>query len=903
MEHEAKQLKILALKKRIQTTLESKKIIQMLVGSLTHMGYRRVRYYDLIYDPKFTQVVMVGRYSSGMNDRDGFYGYRISESDKNYLTSLIRTKQAQLIVGREVLFRNPGSQWVKKLGLTNEAFIDVPLVVGDELIGLISVDNRGGDTPLSQADSVLLNDLASFASIAIYNARSREDFSILSEIGSESIRRQLNKDLLKYIVKTICRRLNALGCSVFLYDKDKRKLIRKETYIKGCTEHQLKSLFGEEYESGQNLTGYAYKYRKALNVTDFSHFERKTGIKFNRQNVIKYQNFVRRMTGKKVAIRNAIFAPLIVQNEKIGVVRAVNNLEGRIPFPNSDLNLIELLANLIGLIINNALSFQSINNLSKRVTLLSEVNDRLLQASQAGTEPQRLELIVKYASEIMEAENTALFLVKKKKKKKYLKLMTEYGNPNPDSDGKAELEITSRPGTGLTGHAAHYGRPICLFGDKLISHWAVRDRKSTRPYLWSKKCVSFLSAPLRRNGELIGLLKSENKYRDDGSKRQHIPFSKEDVIVSQIFANKIVLCLDVGERQRFLDSLIQQIAEPFIALDENGKILIFNQMAQDLLDWKAKDVRGKSVVRLYKDKATAKKVMRTLHKSEDNKVHDLNIECRNRSGDLIPISLSATLLLDEIGRRSGSIGVFRDLRKLRKREEESRMAIFAEITRGIAHEITDVLQTIKVDAELIGEVLVRKELDLDAVIDFSKRVLGQAVEGHRILGWMKHLRSSHEIERRRVNLNKALSMVLSQLKDKIDGKQINVRPIINKSIFVPADRFVVMLIFRNLLTNALESMRRRGTVVISARQEKEQVRVSFRDTGRGVSTNMVNRIFQPFSTTKKTTESWGLGLFFCKFLAQMMGGDVYLKETGHHGSTFVVSLNKTKPLTGGKQKK
>lgn len=894
MNHEANKLKIIHLKKRIQRVLDANQIVRMVVDTVWKIGNRRVRYYDVIYDPSFKEILLVGRYSRGMNLEKSFYGYKFYWDDKYYIRGLIKSKNPRLLTGQDVLKREPTCEWVRRYGLEKEQFIDIPLVVGKELVGLIAVDNKGKENRMTDEDLTLLTDVARLASVAISNARSRENFSILNEIGAEAMRRQLDRRLLRFIVKKICKKLNAQMSSVFLYDEVSEKLIRRETYIDGCRDYQLNKLFEEEYGLGANLTGYAFKMGKPLNVVELKDFEKRVKISVNWTNVRKYQRFAYEATGKNITLRNAIFAPLMFQNRKIGIIRVANNLRGELPFPNSDLDLLRILANQIALIIRNALSFQSREHLSRKLELLSESNDKMLKALWEATPRKRLNLVVEYASKIMEAENTALFLVKKRGKSRSLDLVTEYGNPIRDPNRKVELPIRSKPLGGLTGHAAMYGRPIRLFGDDLVKHWAVRHKKTTRRHLSSKKCVSFLTTPLRKENRLVGLLKSENKYRMQDSKSQLIPFSKEDVNLSQIFANKIVLCLDLAERQSFLNSLLQETAEPFVAVDSNGKVEGFNRMAEKLLGWKENEITGKSVVRLHKDRASAKKVKEELRTSKDHKVRDLQISCRHKSGRLIPISLSAALLLDERDEIAGSIGVFRDLRELRKNEEEERMAVFGTITGEFAHDIKGFLVKTSMISERLLQALDKGQADFDQIQDFLEMLRKNVQRSNRLLNWMKQLPSHYELKRGRVNLNNTISSVLIELLPIIRERNVRIIRRIPKSIILHGDSETITRVFKNIFTNALESMKKGGAVRITVKHRAAIVSVYIQDSGTGISQKYVERIFDPFCSTKRQQGNLGLGLFFCKYMVQLMGGDVYLAKTSSRGSTFVVELKKVR---------
>lgn len=92
----------------------------------------------------------------------------------------------------------------------------------------------------------------------------------------------------------------------------------------------------------------------------------------------------------------------------------------------------------------------------------------------------------------------------------------------------------------------------------------------------------------------------------------------------------------------------------------------------------------------------------------------------------------------------------------------------------------------------------------------------------------------------------------------------------------------------NLIRNAMEAMKGRGSIVVRTRARGSFVEVLVRDSGPGIDPSMRQNLFIPFSTTK--TQGTGLGLAISQRLVQSAGGRIELRASGEQGTTFCISL-------------
>jgi signal transduction histidine kinase len=97
-------------------------------------------------------------------------------------------------------------------------------------------------------------------------------------------------------------------------------------------------------------------------------------------------------------------------------------------------------------------------------------------------------------------------------------------------------------------------------------------------------------------------------------------------------------------------------------------------------------------------------------------------------------------------------------------------------------------------------------------------------------------------------------------------------------------------IFINLITNAVQAMDGKGRLTIAARRRAERVEVSVADTGSGIAPEHLDKIMEPFFTTKPVGQGTGLGLSIVRRIVDEHGGDIHVQSELGRGTEITVSL-------------
>ena len=135
------------------------------------------------------------------------------------------------------------------------------------------------------------------------------------------------------------------------------------------------------------------------------------------------------------------------------------------------------------------------------------------------------------------------------------------------------------------------------------------------------------------------------------------------------------------EAKRYLTRLIESSTDAIISTDKDGKIVLFNEGAETLFGYQAKEVVGRPATVLYGSEAGAKEVAREMRK-RGGTVSSFDSIVRAKDGSSIPVLISASLLHDEEGREVGTVGFATDVRE-RKRGEEALQQAYDELERRV----------------------------------------------------------------------------------------------------------------------------------------------------------------------------------------------------------------------------
>ncbi len=267
---------------------------------------------------------------------------------------------------------------------------------------------------------------------------------------------------------------------------------------------------------------------------------------------------------------------------------------------------------------------------------------------------------------------------------------------------------------------------------------------------------------------------------------------------------------------------------------------------------------------------------------------------QKKDGTVFPVEISAAVF--EVGEHKYILAIDRDITERKQAEEALQRAqqirLAGELATGLAHEIKNPLAGIKVTMAALSEEAYLTEEDRDVltkVIDEIKRI-------EYLMKSVLSFARPPKPQFIDTDVNTILDAVASlALKDRSrSGKGSRAITIVrNFETSVPrihADPMQLQQIFMNLLLNAVDAMPEGGTLVMRTffDEESSSVGVEISDTGTGVDVAVIDKLFQPFFTTKP--KGTGLGLAITKRLVEEHGGKISIQNNRDKGALFKIRL-------------
>ncbi len=223
-------------------------------------------------------------------------------------------------------------------------------------------------------------------------------------------------------------------------------------------------------------------------------------------------------------------------------------------------------------------------------------------------------------------------------------------------------------------------------------------------------------------------------------------------------------------------------------------------------------------------------------------------------------------------------------------QRAEKMAALGQLAGGLAHEINNPLGVILCYVDLLKGQLANAPQGLSDVAIIEK----QAKNCQRIVADLLKFSRGQETARQLASLNTTIEEVVQMVDHQFRQQHCEIALDLAPGLpELKIDVDKMKQVFLNLLMNARQASRsREGKILISSRFRKKarQVQVSFQDNGSGISPEIIDRIFDPFFSTKKTGEGTGLGLSVSYGIIKDHGGDIQVESEPGRWTRFTLML-------------
>jgi PAS domain S-box-containing protein len=350
----------------------------------------------------------------------------------------------------------------------------------------------------------------------------------------------------------------------------------------------------------------------------------------------------------------------------------------------------------------------------------------------------------------------------------------------------------------------------------------------------------------------------------------------------------------IRDLSRVNQMILRHAAEGIIAVSGDGALLFANPAAVRMLGWN--------------DATAVMDLHSVLHRGEEDVsscplVRDMRGETSRAaetvfttsSGQRLDVRYTASAVVEN-GRRDGSVLTFADItaqhRLERQLEQAYRVSGLGRVAATIAHEFNNVLMGIQPFAEVI-----RRRTDDEKILRAATQIATSVTRGKRVTEEILRFTQPAEPSLQSVLLGEWLGNLLPELKS-LAGRNVEIamhRP--DRPTAIRTDPEQLQQVLANLVLNARDAISEDGRIVISVYDEESSglgpsleglVLLEISDNGSGMKPEILEHIFDPLFTTKRT--GTGLGLAVAQQIIRRQGGSISAESTPGKGTTFHIVL-------------
>jgi len=562
--------------------------------------------------------------------------------------------------------------------------------------------------------------------------------------------------------------------------------------------------------------------------------------------------------------RGLVLAPISLGDQSLGTLVVAGPGVDR--FTPDDTQLLSSVGRQIGVALGNARLYAATREREREARILFETTGRFGELNDGDT---LLRAIMEGAVSLTRAS---------------------YGGTGfPDGDEMVIRRLIDAPERGPA--VLRLKTAGCLAGLTFVSgvpqvaNAAAEDARVNRATAQALGVHNLACVPLQRRGRVIGVLFVGNK--------KTAPFTEQDVIRLRAFAHHAAVALEnarllqeTKSTKEYLENLIASSVDAIVTVAPNGRITFVSQGGRQMFGYGDGELAGQLARSFWLRGARDFRVFRK-RLTRDGRVQNHETELVAADGARLAVNISASFLRGAGGEVTGVLAVVKDVTSLRRLHEQivrsERLAAAGLLAAGVAHEVGNPLTCIS----SLAQVLMARASD-EAI-----RLGLENIEVHvgrikRIVQDLTRLTRPTPATLRETSIRDLVDTAVSLARHNPVVRRMKVDSVVDPTlplVRVAPDHLVQ--VFLNLILNAADAG---GKLAVRAGRSGNTIRVSFEDSGCGMTAEQMQHLFDPFHSTKNSDNHLGLGLFVSHEIVQQHGGDLLVDSQPGAGSTITVVL-------------
>jgi two-component system NtrC family sensor kinase len=336
--------------------------------------------------------------------------------------------------------------------------------------------------------------------------------------------------------------------------------------------------------------------------------------------------------------------------------------------------------------------------------------------------------------------------------------------------------------------------------------------------------------------------------------------------------------------------LVESASDAIVTLDANGRFTTVNHAAENISGYRREELVGQWFAPMLPDDDLPK-ALGHFQQALSGETGLFESQFYRKDGEVRTISITySTPQKDE-----EVLCLIRDVTDQKMLQEQliqsEKMSAIGQLVSGVAHELNNPLAGISAFAQLL---LAEKRFPPDQRTA-AETIYSEARRASRIVQNLLTFARQHKAEKVPTAINQVLDDTLELRGYELRVRGIDVRREYDDAIAdTMADAHQLQQVFLNLITNAEQAMEQRDghhhRLTVRTRRNGDAIRIEVEDTGGGIPANLIERIFNPFFTTKPTGSGTGLGLSISLGIVREHEGRIWAENVASSGARFIVEL-------------
>src|SRR5438270_1538150 len=396
--------------------------------------------------------------------------------------------------------------------------------------------------------------------------------------------------------------------------------------------------------------------------------------------------------------------------------------------------------------------------------------------------------------------------------------------------------------------------------------------------------------------------------RADGEER-NVAVSTTPLVLDGDLVGTVATLRDITEEKGAQDALarsearyrnlFESASDAIVTLDANGRFTTFNHAAENISGYRREELVGQWFAPMLPDDELPKALAHFQKAlAGETGLFETSFYAKDADVRTIQVTYSTPQLDEEV------LCVIRDVTDQKMLQEQllqaGEMAAIGQLGSGVAHGVSTPLAGISAFAQLL---LSEKRFPPDQRTA-AEMIYAEARRASRIVQNLLTFARQHKPERSPTSVNQVLDDTLELRGYELRVRGIDVqRDYDDQAPETMADAHQLQQVFLNLITNAEQAMERaerdQQRLTVRTRRAGALIRTEVEDTGPGIPPNLLERIFNPFFTTKPTGSGTGLGLSISLGIVREHEGRIWAENAPQGGARFVIELPVVAPRATG----